>query len=127
LRLMLTALHDRAAGIAAEEGTQRLTDAEAMDLLRRMLRQRELSVARYEKAGRMELAEQERREIAIIREFLPRPLSDEDLTREVDRAVRDSGAHSIRDLGRVMALLRSRFPGRIDLATARGRARDTLA
>jgi len=56
LRLMLTALHDRAAGIAAEEGTQRLTDAEAMDLLRRMLRQRELSVARYEKAGRMELA-----------------------------------------------------------------------
>ena len=126
LRLMLTALRDREAGLAAEDGA-RLTDADAMDLLGRMLRQREAAIGGYEQRARMELAEQERREIAIIREFLPRPLSEPDLQREIDRAIHETGATSIRDLGRVMALLKRRFPGRIDFADCGNRVKRALS
>jgi len=118
LRLMRAALRDREAGRAAEDGSGGLTEDDAMALLERMVRQRELSVATYERAGKMELAEQERREIAIIREFLPKPLGETDTRREIDRAIRDTEASSIRDIGRVIALLKRRFRGRMDFAHA---------
>ena len=126
LRLMLTALRDREAAIAADEGAGELTEEDAMALLERMIRQRSDSVATYERAGKMELAEQERREIAIIREFLPRPLSEEEARREIDRAIRETGATSIRDIGRVVALLKRRFRGRMDFARAAQRVKATL-
>ena len=126
LRLMLTALRDREAAIAADEGAWELTEEDAMALLERMIRQRSDSVATYERAGKMELAEQERREIAIIREFLPRPLSEEEARREIDRAIRETGATSIRDIGRVVALLKRRFRGRMDFARAAQRVKATL-
>jgi uncharacterized protein YqeY len=117
LRLMRAALKDREAALSAEDG-QEFSDADAMELLRRMIRQREDSISGYEQRARMELAEQERREIAVIREFLPKPLSEAETEREVDRAIRETQARSIRDLGRVMGLLKRRFPGRMDFARA---------
>ena len=126
LRLIRAALRDREAGCAAEDGSGGLTEADAMALLERMVRQREVSVATYERAGKMELAEQERREIAIIREFLPKPLGEEDTRREIARAIRDTDASSIRDIGRVIALLKRRFRGRMDFARAAERVRAAL-
>lgn len=125
LRLVLTALADRDAGRAAEDAGA-LTDEDVMQLLERMVRQRQASVSTYERAGKMELAEQERREIAILREFLPRPLKDADIDREIDRAIRETGARSIRDIGRVISLLKRRFPGRMDVARTAAKVRRAL-
>jgi len=126
LRLMIAALRDREAALAAEDSAQGLSDAEAMRLLRRMTRQRAESMRQYERAGHMELAEQERREIAIIQEFLPRPLTNEDVDREIARAIRETDARSIRDLGRVMGLLKARHPGRMDFVRAGERVKAAL-
>ena len=126
LRLMRAALRDREAARAEDDTPGRLSEAEVYDLLQRMLRQREKSIATYEQGARMELAEQERREISIIREFLPRTLTEGEVNAEIDRAIRETGARSIRDLGRVMALLKRRYPGRIDFARAGARVKAAL-
>jgi hypothetical protein len=126
LRLMLVALRDRDIAMKGEEGQDGLTEEEAMRLLTQMVRQREESIRAYEQAGRMELAEQERHEIAVIRDFLPAPLTDEEVAAAIREAIEETGARSIRDLGRVMARLKARHAGRIDPAAIGQRVKEAL-
>jgi uncharacterized protein YqeY len=83
-----------------------------------MIKQREESEKIYRDAGRTELAQQEAEEIAIIREFLPKQLSDADMQKAIADAIAEAGATSVKDTGKVMAALKSRYAGQMDFAKA---------
>jgi uncharacterized protein YqeY len=117
LRLMSAAIKDR--DIAARTaGKGQATDAELLELLAKMIKQREESQKIYAEAGRAELATQEGEEVAIIREFLPQQLSDDDMAKAIDAAIAEAGAESVRDMGKVMAALKSRYAGQMDFGKA---------
>src|SRR5262245_3047342 len=104
LRLISAAIKDR--DIAARTaGKTEATDAELLELLAKMIKQREESEKIYADAGRGELAKQEAEEIAIIREYLPKQLSDKDMEKAIADAIAKAGAASIKDMGKVMAEL----------------------
>jgi uncharacterized protein YqeY len=117
LRLISAAIKDR--DIAARTaGKGEATDAELLELLAKMIKQREESEKIYADAGRAELAKQEAEEIVIIREFLPKQLSAADMDRAIADAIKTSGASSIKDMGKVMAELKAKFAGQMDFAKA---------
>ena len=117
LRLISAAIKDR--DIAARTaGKGEATDAELLDLLAKMIKQREESEKIYADAGRAELAKQESEEIVIIREFLPKQLSDKDMDKAIADAIKTSGAASIKDMGKVMAELKAAYAGQMDFAKA---------
>ena len=117
LRLVSAAIKDR--DIAARTaGKGEATDAELLELFAKMIKQREESEKIYRDAGRAELAQQEAEEIAIIREFLPKQLSEADMQKAVADAIVEAGATSVKDMGKVMAALKSRYAGRMDFAKA---------
>ncbi|MEM8791621.1 MAG: GatB/YqeY domain-containing protein [Pseudomonadota bacterium] len=126
LRLMLAALKDREIANRGEEGPPEITEPDALALFDKMVRQREESSATYEEAGRMELAERERAEIAVIKQFLPKPLSGPEVEAAIEAAITDTGASSIRDMGKVMGHLKSHHAGRMDFGAAGARVKAAL-
>ncbi len=126
LRLMLAAIKDRDIALRSEEGDGGLDEAGLMALLAKMVKQREESAATYETAGRMEMAEMERAEIAVIKEFLPKPLSGDEAAEAIRDAIATTGATSIRDMGKVMAELKSQYAGRMDFAAAGAQVKAAL-
>jgi uncharacterized protein YqeY len=125
LRLMAAAIKDR--DIAARTaGKDQATDAELLELLSKMIKQREESQKIYAEAGRTELAEQEGEEVVIIREFLPKQLSDADTAKAIDEAIAEVGASSIRDMGKVMGALKARYAGQMDFGKASGAVKAKL-
>jgi uncharacterized protein YqeY len=117
LRLISAAIKDR--DIAARTaGKTQATDAELLELFAKMIKQREESEKIYAEAGRAELAKQEAEEIAIIREFLPKQLSDKDMEKAIADAVAKTGAASVKDMGKVMAELKARYAGQMDFGKA---------
>jgi uncharacterized protein len=117
LRLISAAIKDR--DIAARTaGKGEASDAELLDLLAKMIKQREESEKIYADAGRAELATQEAEEIAIIREYLPKQLSDKDMEAAIAEAIEQAGATSVKDMGKVMAELKARYAGQMDFSKA---------
>jgi uncharacterized protein YqeY len=117
LRLIAAAIKDR--DIAARTaGKEAATDAELLELLAKMIKQREESEKIYADAGRAELAKQEAEEIAIIREYLPKQLSDQDMEKAIAGAIAEANAQSVKDMGKVMAALKARYAGQMDFAKA---------
>jgi len=104
-----------------------LTDDDVLGVLNRMLKQRQDSLQQYESAGREDLAEVERHEIAVIREFMPQPLSEAELDAEIDAALAAAGASSMKDMGAVMNVLRPRVQGRADMGSVSGKVKARLA
>lgn len=117
LRLINAAIKDRDIE-ARGQGRDNIGEDDILALLQKMVKQRQESAAIYQKAGREDLAEQEREEIEIIEDFLPQPLSDEEVTAEIDQAIAGTGASGLRDMGKVVSALKQKFPGRIDFAKA---------
>ena len=126
LRLMIAAIKDRDIALRGEEGGGGLDEAGIMALLAKMVKQREESAATYETAGRTELAEAERAEIGVIKEFMPRPMSEAEVDAAVKAAIAESGAESIRDMGKVMAALKAKYAGRMDFGAAGARVKAAL-
>jgi len=127
VRLILAALKDRDIAARGRGNMDGIADDEILQMLQTMIKQRRESIALYEQGGRLELAEQEREEIAVIERFLPQQLG-EDETRDAIRGVMDEvGATGIKDMGRVMAELRARFAGRMDFGRASALAKEMLA
>jgi uncharacterized protein YqeY len=117
LRLISAAIKDR--DIAARTaGKEQATDAELLELLAKMIKQREESEKIYADAGRAELAQQEAEEIVIIREFLPKQMSDADVAKAIADAVAKTGAASVKDMGKVMAELKAKYAGQMDFGKA---------
>lgn len=126
LRLMAAALKDQDIAKRSEEGADALNEGEVFALFAKMVKQREESAKTYEEAGRMELAEQERAEQTVIREFLPKPLNDEEVEAAVAQAIKDTGASTIRDMGKVMGALKAAYSGRMDFGAVGGRVKAAL-
>jgi uncharacterized protein len=117
LRMVSAAIKDR--DIAARgTGKGAATDAELLELLSKMIKQREESQKIYADAGRAELATQEAEEIVIIREFLPQQLSPADVDKAIAAAIAETGAASVKDMGKVMAVLKDRHAGQMDFGKA---------
>ena len=104
-----------------------LSDDDVLQILNRMLKQRQDSLQQYEAAGREDLAAVERQEIGVIREFMPAPLSEAELEAEIDAAVTASGASSPKDMGAVMNVLRPRVQGRADMGQVSARVKARLS
>jgi uncharacterized protein YqeY len=125
LRLVSAAIKDR--DIAARTaGKKEASEPELLELLAKMIKQREESQKIYADAGRAELATQEGEEVAIIREFLPKQLTDADTAKAIDDAIAEAGATSVRDMGKVMAALKSRYAGQMDFGRASGAVKAKL-
>ncbi|MGH6889939.1 MAG: GatB/YqeY domain-containing protein [Rhizomicrobium sp.] len=127
LRMVLSALKEREIARRGGEGPSEPDDAEIVSLLGKLVRQREESAMLYERGGRPELAAAEREEIAIIGEFLPRQMSEQEMRAAVEAAVAETGATSIKDMGRVMAALKARHAGQMDFSKAGAVVKDLLA
>lgn len=116
IRLINAALKDR--DIEARGQGKILSDQDELALLQKMVKSRQESLEIYEKAGRAELAEQEAAEIAIIQEYLPKQMSEAETATAIERAIAETGAASIRDMGKVVAALKAAHAGRMDFAKA---------
>lgn len=102
-------------------------DARGLAVLDKMCKQRRDSISQYEEAGRTELAEQERFEMAIIQEFMPAPLSDEELDALIDKAIADSGADSVKAMGQVVTLVKPAAQGRADMGSVSRKIKERLS
>ena len=117
LRLINTAIKDR--DIAQRgKGCDPVGDEEINEILAKMIKQRKESARVYEEGNRLDLAEQERREMEIIKGFLPAQMDEEGVRAACAEAIRDSGAQGLRDMGKCMGVLKKRYPGQMDFGTA---------
>lgn len=123
LRLISAALQERE--IATR--TDKLSDQDIAAVLQKMLKQRRDSLAIYEKAGRQDLANQEAKEIEVIEEFLPQQLGEAEVRAAVAAIITEVGAAGPRDMGKVMAALKSRYAGQMDFAKASALVKELLA
>jgi len=121
VRLMLDAVQKQ--DIASRETT---SDDDALVVLAKMIKQREESATAYDAGGRPELAAGEREEITIIREFMPRQLSADELREAVKEAIATVAAGSMKDMGKVMAALKERYAGQMDFAKASAQVKEFL-
>lgn len=92
-----------------------LTDADVLGTIEKMLKQRRESIAQYEKAGRQDLADQEKFEIGVLSAYLPQQLGEAEIAQAIAAAVIEAGASGVKDMGKVIALLRPRLAGRADM------------
>ncbi|WP_225030303.1 GatB/YqeY domain-containing protein [Xinfangfangia pollutisoli] len=117
LRLINAAIKDRDIASRGEgdggSGAE-VSDAEIVALMGKMVKQRQESARAYEEGGRLELAEKELAEIKVIQEFLPRQMTAEEVSAAVEAAMAETGAASIRDVGKVMAALKAKYAGQMD-------------
>lgn len=119
LRLVNSAIKEKDINSRTEgHGSAVTADAGITELLAKMVKQRQESIAVYEQGGRPELAEAEREEIAIIQEFMPKQLGEEEVKAAVAAAIASTGAASVKDMGKVMAELKAKYAGQMDMAKA---------
>ncbi len=114
LRLINAAITDRDIALRGK-GKDKCDEEEILDILAKMVKQREESSRMYREAGREELEKQELEEMDIIREFLPKQLSAEEAEAAVSAAISETGAESLRDMGKVMGILKERYRGQLDM------------
>lgn len=125
VRLIQTAIKDR--DIANRGlGKDPVSDDDILQILQKMVKQREESAKIYEDAGRAELAAQEREEIDIIKGFMPEQLSDAKVGELVQATIAEMGAQGLRDMGKVMSALKEKYPGQMDFAKASGVVKELL-
>jgi len=125
LRLVNAAIKN--AEIEARTASKKFGEDELLGLLQKMIKQRQESVELYDKGGRKELADQERGEIKIIQEFLPQQMSEEEAKAAIAEVIKQEGASSIKDMGKVMNALRTAYAGRMDFGKASALVKQQLA
>jgi uncharacterized protein YqeY len=116
IRMITAALKDK--DIEARGQNKAITEDDILALLQKMVKSRRESLDIYEKAGRTDLATQEGEEIAIIEEFLPQPLSEAEVEDAIGAAIAETGASSVKEMGKVVGALKAKFTGRMDFAKA---------
>ena len=111
IRLILAAIKQKEIDTKSE-----LSDVDVFSILNKMIKQRRNAINQYEKAGRDELATQEKFEISVIQTYLPKPLDKSEIVALIDGVIVKSGAQSIKDMGKVMAILKPQLQGRADMS-----------
>lgn len=117
LRLINAAIKDRDIATRTENRTEGVTDADVLQILGKMVKQRQESARAYEEGGRLELAEKERAEVLVLEEFLPRQLNEAEIRKAISAAIAETGAESIRDMGKVMGALKAKYTGQMDFGS----------
>ena len=115
VRLLLAAMKQKEVDERVE-----LSDADVLGIIEKMLKQRRESIVQYEKAARQDLADQEKFEIGVLSAYLPQQMSEAEVAQAVAAAVAESGAGGVKDMGKVMALLKPRLAGRADMGKVSG-------
>jgi len=118
LRLVLAQLKDRDIAARPAGNASGIGEGEIEEMLLKMVKQRQESIVLYKQGNRPDLVQQEEEEIAVIERFMPKQLDEAETAAAIDSAVGETGAQSIKDMGKVMAKLKERFPGRMDFARA---------
>jgi uncharacterized protein len=126
LRLINAAIKDRDIAARTETSRDLLGDDDVLGLLAKMIKQREDSIAAYVAGNRPELAQVERDEIAVIREFMPKQMSDDEAKAAIAKVIAETGAASVKDMGKVMNALKERYQGQMDFGKASGAVKTLL-
>ena len=127
IRLITAAIKDRDIAARSNGNTDGITDSEILSMLQSMIKQRQESSSTYADAGRDDLAERELDEIKVIERFLPQQMGEEETAAAIDTIIADTGASNIKDMGKVMAELKTRYAGQLDMAKAGGAVKAKLA
>jgi len=122
IRLILAAIKQREVDERIE-----LDDAQVLAVLDKMVKQRRDSVEQFEKAGRTELADQEKFEISVIQEYLPAQLGEDEISALIAEAIAVTGAQSMKDMGKVMGILKPKLQGRADMGAVSGLIKQNLS
>ena len=120
LRLINAAIKDRDIASRGDGGPEMVPDADITAIMGKMVKQRQESARAYEEGGRLELAEKELAEIGVIQEYLPRQMDAAEVAAAVEAAVAETGAASIRDVGKVMGVLKAKYAGQMDFGAVGG-------
>ena len=125
----LSAIRLLLAGIKQREVDERkeLTDPDVLAVIEKMIKQRRESIVQYEKGARQDLADVEKFELGVLSGYLPQQLGEAEVQKEIDAAVAESGASGIKDMGKVMALLKTRLAGKSDMAKVSGLVKAKLS
>jgi len=127
IRLINAAIKDRDIAIRSEDNLEGVSDEEILSILSKMIKQRKESAKQYEEGGRLELAQQEFEEIEIIENFLPRQLDLNETEQIVKKIILEINANSLRDMGKVMSLLKENYSGKMDFGKAGVVAKELLS
>ena len=127
IRLILAALKDRDIAARPSGNSSGIGESEIEELLMKMVKQRQESITLYKQGNRADLVQQEEEEIAIIERFMPKQMDEGEAAAAIDAAVAETGAQSVKDMGKVMAKLKERFAGRLDLSKAGALVRQRLS
>jgi uncharacterized protein YqeY len=127
LRLINAAIKDREIAQRGTGADEVVSEVEITAILSKMVKQRQESARIYEEGGRLELAEKELNEIKVIEEYLPRQLEGAEVDAAIAAAIAESGAASIRDMGKVMAVLKGKYTGQMDFGAVGPRVKDMLS
>ena len=125
IRMITAALKDK--DIEARVSGKDVGEDEILALLQKLVKSRQESLEIYQQNARPELAEKEAEEIAIISSFLPQPMSDEEVAAAIKAAIAETGAASIKDMGKVIAALKAQYAGKMDFGKASGLVKAALA
>jgi uncharacterized protein YqeY len=115
VRLLLAAIKQKEVDERLE-----LTDADVLGIIEKMVKQRRESIAQFEKAARQDLVDQEKFEIGVLQAYLPQQMAESEIAQAIAAAVAESGASGVKDMGKVMALLKPRLAGRADMGKVSG-------
>lgn len=129
LRLINAAIKDQDIACRSadgNDGNEGVSDAQILAILGKMTKQRHESARAYEEGGRLDIAEREREEIEVIAEFLPEQLNEAEIDKAIDQAIEKTGATSIRDMGKIMAMLKEKYTGRMDFGAVGPKVKQKL-
>ncbi len=127
VRMIIAKLKDKDIEVRGKGVTTGIEEGEILAMLQGMVKQRQESIALYEQGGRQELADQERGEIEVIERFLPKQMSESEVQDAIRAIVAETGAASVKDMGKVMAELRARYAGQMDFGKASGLIKQQLS
>lgn len=127
IRLILAALKDRDIEARGRGHAEGISESDILAMLQSMIKQRQESHKTYADAGRSDLADREAAEIVVIKRFLPQQMNDSEMRETVNTLIVELGVTDIRDMGKVMAELKARYAGKLDMARASGAVKDRLA
>lgn len=126
IRLILAAMQDRDIALRSKGSWDGISEDDILSMLQSMIKQRRESIKMYEAGKRFDLVEREAAEIRIIETFLPSQMSEEEVRAAIDACIASTGAAGVKDMGKVMAEMKSRYAGQIDFSKASGLVKDRL-
>ena len=127
IRMVNAAIKQKDIDVARARGDQQIGEDEVLNLLQSLIKSRRESIVLYEQGGRQDLVDKENAEIAVIEQFLPKQMSEGETRAAIQEIVASLGASSVKDMGKVMAALKSKYAGQLDMTKASAAVKDVLA